>query len=320
LASAVEEGRGDLIPLARRAMMSIAAEIAGVDRPAGTEEEFEDLYSIMTRLSRASTVVHATGDKAVIVEDGLVALDEFERRFLQPSMERRRLFLQGADPDDASGPKDVLTTLMRNQDALDLPPEVVLREVGYFPWVGSHSTSNALAHAMDHIFGWLRDNPDDRSRLEEDPEMVQRFGAESLRLHPPSPEALRRALANVELPSGTKVSKGATVIIDVASANRDESIFGADAGSFDPFRSLPDGVGLWGLAFGSGFHACLGQDLAGGTPATAPGTNGPALAGSIATMARILLEHGARPDPDDPPTADPASMRPHFGRYPIIFG
>ena len=31
--------------------------------------------------------------------------------------------------------------LLVNQDRLDLPPGYVLREVVYFPWVGSHSTS-----------------------------------------------------------------------------------------------------------------------------------------------------------------------------------
>ena len=28
----------------------------------------------------------------------------------------------------------------------------MLREVAYFPWVGSHSTSGQLVHAMHHLF------------------------------------------------------------------------------------------------------------------------------------------------------------------------
>jgi cytochrome P450 len=319
LAPAVDQGRGDLIPLARRAMMSLAAEIAGVDRTEGTEEEFELLYSLMTRLSRASTIVHATGDKAAITADGLEALHHFEERFLRPSIRRRLDLLEGPGGSEAL-PQDVLSTLMINQDALDLPPEVVCREVAYYPWVGSHSTSNALAHAMDHLFAWLERRPEDRAGLAEDPDLVQRFVHESLRLHPPSPEALRRALADVELASGTKVRAGEKVVIDVVAANRDPSVFGPDAADFDPFRVLPDGVALWGLAFGSGFHACLGQELAGGTPNEPGVTLGSPLYGAIALMARILLDHGARPDPDDPATADVESSRPHFGRYPILFG
>ena len=41
-------------------------------------------------------------------------------------------------------------------------------------------------------------------------------------------------------------------------------MFGADAADFDPRRPLPDGVAPYGLSFGSGMHACIGQDLAGG--------------------------------------------------------
>ncbi len=317
LAPAVTAGHGDLIPLARRAMMTLAAEIAGVDRPSGTEEEFDDLYAIMTRLSAASTVVHATGDKAAITADGLAALGEFDERFLRPSIERRRALIATGDPDQL--PRDVLTTLLTNQDALDLPADVVLREVAYFPWVGSHSTSNALAHALHHVFTWLEEHPEDRTRLEGDRELVQRFAHESLRLHPPSPEALRHALADVELSSGTKVPEGALVVIDVLNANRDPDVFGPTASQFDPFRALPDGVSLWGLSFGSGFHACLGQELAGGVPVGLGGPEGSELYGSIATMIKALLDHGARRDPEDPPVADAASRRPQFGRYPLLF-
>jgi cytochrome P450 len=284
----------------------------------GTEEEFEDLYSMMTRLSQASTIVHATGPKSPITNAGLEALDEFDRRFLRSSVARRRALIDQASGDRSALPQDVLTTLLLNQDALDLPADVVLREVAYYPWVGSHSTSNALAHAMDHIFKWNRHHPGDEHLLRGDRELVQRFVHESLRLHPPSPEALRRALEPVVLASGTNVAKGATVVIDVVAANRDPEVFGVHADEFDPFRTLPDGVSLWGLAFGSGFHACLGQELAGGVPASASTPTASPLFGAIAAMASILLDHGARPDPNDSPVVDVDSSRGHFGRYPIL--
>jgi cytochrome P450 len=317
LAPAVAAGRGDLIALARRAMMTLAAEIAGVDRPAGTDAEFDELSALMTRLSRASTVVHAVGDKNAIVADGRAALAEFAARFLQPSLARRTRLIAEAGDDRGALPADVLTTLLVNRDALDLPPDVVLREVAYFPWVGSHSTSNALAHAMHHIFAWLESEPADRDRLRDEPDVTQRFVHESLRLHPPSPVARRRALADVELASGVRLAEGAKVVVDVSTANRDPDVFGPTAGEFDPFRTLPDGVPLWGLAFGTGFHACLGQELAGGVASDA----GPAptsLYGAIAGMAQHLIAHGARPDPADPAVADHQSVRPQYGRYPIL--
>ena len=33
-------------------------------------------------------------------------------------------------------PKDVLTTLLANQDALEIPMHDILREIAYYPWVG----------------------------------------------------------------------------------------------------------------------------------------------------------------------------------------
>ena len=47
-------------------------------------------------------------------------------------------------------------------------------------------------------------------------------------------------------------------------ANRDPAVFGPDAERFDPHREIPDDVPRWGLTFGTGFHACLGMELAGG--------------------------------------------------------
>jgi hypothetical protein len=79
----------------------------------------------MDRLARASTVAHATGDKAAIIADGDAALEEFVTVYLTPSIGRRRALLdehraRAGDEDEL--PRDVLTTLLRNQDRLDLPP------------------------------------------------------------------------------------------------------------------------------------------------------------------------------------------------------
>ncbi len=316
LAPAVEAGTGDLVALARRAMLTLAVRIAGVDLQDGSDSEFDDLFEIMSRLSRASTVAHATGSKAAIIETGLRALDEFDERFLQPSIRRRMSIIESGSEQT---PADVLSTLLENRDALDLPPEVLRREVAYFPWVGSHSTSNALAHAMDRIFDWLVKRPAERNLLGGDPELTQRFVHESLRLHPPSPVALRRAVVDVRLASGVHVPAGETVVIDVSAANRDPDVFGPAASEFDPHRDLPEGVPLWGLSFGTGFHSCLGQELAGGV-APDGGNHKSPLYGAIAVVARELLRHGATPDPDNPPSLDAESTRPHFGRYPIRLG
>ncbi|HLI16243.1 MAG TPA: cytochrome P450 [Acidimicrobiales bacterium] len=322
LKPALAEGRGDLLPLARRTMMTISLAIAGIDRRSGSIAEFDRLYELMVRLNRGSNVVHATGDKAAITADGLRALEEFDAEFLAPSKARRLGLLRELERgaiEESELPRDVLTTLLRNQDELELPEDVVRREVAYFPWVGSFSTSDAFVHAIDHVFGWIADHPGARAELRTNRLLLQRFVHESIRLHPASPEARRHALAPVELRSGRRIPEGAVVVIDITAANRDPSVFGPDADDFNPYRPLGDDVSPWGLSFGHGLHACLGQELAGGLaggPEVDPATH---LYGAVTVMAQVLLEHGARPDDAERPERDPASTRPHFGRFPVVF-
>ena len=326
MAPAVAAGAADLLPLARRTMMTLSIDVAGIDRRhrdgPGAQAEIDRLYHVMDRLARASTVSHATGDKAAIIADGDTALAEFETEFFAPSLARRRDLVdrhaRGELPDDAL-PRDVLTTLLRNQDRLDLPPDTVLREVAYFPWVGSHSTSNQFVHAMHHLFTWMAEHPRHpvahRQALVDDALLRQRFVHESLRLHPASPVSLRHALADVTLPPGS------TVPIGLHDATRDATVFGERPDEFAPFRTLADGATPWGLSFGHGLHACLGQELAGGVEPAPAGADAIEhhLLGSIAVMAGIVLAAGAVPDPADPPVLDTSTTRQVFSRYAVRF-
>ncbi len=323
LAAPVAAGGGDVLPLARRTMMALSLDVAGVDLPTGSERDtaFERLYGLMARLATASTVAHATGGKAQIIADGDAALAAFASEFFEPSRARRAALVADVESgrlDDAELPRDVLTTLLRNHDRLHLPDEVVLREIAYFPWVGSHSTSAELVHAMHHIFTWLDERPDDRQALVDDPQVRQRFVHESLRLHPASPVALRIATEEVLLKSGERIAADEVVAISVESANRDPLAVGVRPAEFDPYRERADGVAPWGLSFGHGMHACLGQELAGGLdPVDGLDHH---LLGAITVMAGALLAAGARPDPDDPPALDPTTTRQMWGRYPVLFG
>lgn len=331
LAPAIAAGRADLLTLARRTMMTLALDVAGVDRlhreGPRAEAEIDALYEIMDRLAKASTVGHATGDKASIIAAGDEALAEFERGPFRRSLERRLGLLEQMargelHVDDL--PRDVLTTLLHNQDRLDLPADTVLREVAYFPWVGSHSTSNQFVHAMHHIFTWLADPASaalaDRPTVTQDAVVRQRFVHESLRLHPASPVSLRIATEPVTLRSGTVIPTGETVAIDLRAANRDPDVFGPSADTFDPFRPLPEGVAPWGLSFGHGLHACLGQELAGGVELPPGDALEHHLLGAICVMAGIVLAADARPDVERPPERDPSTTRDVFAGYSVRFG
>ena len=328
LAAPVAAGRGDLLALARRSMMTLSIDVAGVDlpldltRPGELDQEvFEHFHTLMEQLARASTVAHAVGDTTAIVASGDAALAAFESEFFRPALARRVQLIQrfqAGELDESELPRDVLTTLLRNQDRLDIPDEHLLREVAYFPWVGSHSTSGQLVHAMHHMFQWIAQRPETREQLVADNALRQRFVHESMRLHPASPVALRIATGDVELRTGVTIGAGEQVTIDVEQANRDPDVFGQHADEFDPFRVITDGVARWGLSFGQGAHACLGKELAGGLEPEAALEHH--LLGTVTLMAGAMLRAGGRPDPDDPATLDPATTRVTWGRYPVLFG
>lgn len=316
----VAVGYGDLLPLARHTMMMLSMGVAGVDLPEGAPA-FDRFHRLMDDLARASTVAHAVGDTKAIIAHGDDALAAFEREFFEPSLRRRRNLVEQferGDITEADLPRDVLTTLLRNQDRLELSDATVLREIAYFPWVGSHSTSHQLVHAMHHMFEWLAIDPSSRPALERDDLLRQRFVHESMRLHPASPVAMRIAVDDVTLRSGRRLPAGEPVTISVHDANRDPSVFHGDPDRFDPSRVVEDGVAPWGLSFGHGSHACLGQELASGLePDDALDQH---LLGSVALMAGVMLRAGARPDPDDPATLDASTTRTVWARYPVRFG
>lgn len=316
LAPTIDAGRGDLLPMARRTMMRLSVDVAGVDLP---EDSFEQFYELMDRLAKASTVAHALGDRDEIVADGDAALTVFRDEFYRPSYERRAAIVGRLTRDEVTAadlPRDVLTTLLCNQDRLDLPDETMLREIAYFPWVGSHSTSAQLVHAMHHIFEWIAMHPDDRERLTTDHKLRQHFVHESMRLHPASPVAQRIAVTHTTLKSGVALNAGDCVTINIESANRDPLAVGANPSNFDPYRSLADGVAPWGLTFGTGSHACLGQELASGLEYDESLEHH--LLGTVALMTGAMLATGARPDPDDPPELDTSTSRAVWGRYPVL--
>ena len=313
-------GQVDLLQLARLTMMRISAGIAGID--LGTDpDRFSLLADIMASLARASSVNHFIGDKKSVIEQGNAALELFAKEFFEPARKNRLALIEQVSQQTKSAddlPKDVLTTLLVNHDNLEISDESLLHEIAYFPWVGSHSTSGAFVNLMNHIFEWISHNPNDREKLVNDIPLLQRFGFESLRLNPASPESSRVAVADTTLESGVLISQDTRVTIDMRAANRDVKVFGSDSDQFNPFRETPEGIAPWGLSFGSGFHACIGQELVSGLESQ-PADSEISLTGAIATMAQIVLSHGAIVDPQNPPRRDEQSARKNWLSYPVIF-
>ncbi len=322
MAPYLAEGRAELVRLGHQLMMNLAALTAGVDRPRGTPEETFRLYDYLTTFIEGATLAHYTGDREAKAAEVLAALEAFDAEFLTPGMARRQALLDRLDAgmieaDDL--PKDVLTVLMHNQDRLELNHETIRREIAFYLLAGAHTSATAFNRVTHNILGWLADHPEDRSRVLDDRLFVQRCTHETIRLQPSSPTGMRWALVDIDLSSGVHIAKGDRVTLDLLSVNRDRSVFGDDAAEFNPDRSLPDGVAPWGLSFGLGMHACIGQDLAAGIMFMAGDDADTHLFGLVPVAVQTLFDHGCRPDPDDPPEMDASTTRPYFGRYPVVF-
>ena len=316
LAPDIAEGRTELVDIGHRMMMNLAALTAGVDRPLGTAEETRHLYHYLLVFIEGATLAHHTGDTEAKRAEVARELEVFDQEFVTPSMERRRsLLVAGKEL-----PRDVLSVLVSNDDALHLPHDVIVSETAFYLLAGAHTSATAFSRVSHNIFTWLEAHPDDAGLVHEDRSFIQRCTHETVRLQPSSPVAMRWALADIELKTGTRFPQGSKVVIDLLSVNRDPSVFGASAHEFDPHRTTPDGVPAYGLSFGSGMHACIGQDLAAGLLHDADADNDDHLYGLVPGAVQALFDAGARPDPNDPPVMDESTTRPYFGRYPVLLG
>lgn len=316
LAPEIADGRGELVDLGHRMMMNLAALTAGVDRPLGTADETRHLYKYLMLFIEGATLGFYTGDREAKAAEIRDDLHRFDLEFVTPSLDRRKALMDAGE----ELPKDVLSILLANEDSLHLPHEVIVREVAFYLLAGAHTSATAFTRVLHYIFTWLQDHPEDAELARNDRLFVQRCTHETVRLQPSSPTAARWALEDIDLKTGTHIPKGAKVVIDLAAVNRDESVFGSDAADFNPHRVLPDRVPAYGLSFGLGMHACIGQDLAAGLLFDEDSTMESHLFGLVPEAVQMMFDHHVRPDSDDPPEMDPSTTRPYFGRYPVLLG
>ena len=322
LAPFVVAGRADLVDFGYRVTMNLTADFAGIDRPLGTPAETLKLLELVRTFSEGATLVHSTRDHDEVRVEVEAALDRFVKEFLAPSMDRRRLLV-----DQDAGPErlDVLTVLLANEDRVDLSDEELVREIGFYLQAGAHSTANSMVHAVDELFGWFEQVPADaqarKDRVRDEPGFLQRCVHESLRLHPASPVAWRTPVEPVTLRDGRRLEPGDRLVIDLARANCDRSVFGEDAAIFNPERKINGRVQgrkvyPFGLTFGTGVHLCPGRDLDGGIVRDNASRTG--MRGIVTMLVEALLSHGARRDPDAAPIRDQTTQRSNWAQYPVL--
>lgn len=318
----VAAGRCDLADFGVRITMNLTADFAGIDRPERSAEETSALLELVKTFSEGATMVHSTRDKEELRAEVRAALATFKATFLERSIARREALIAqhaSGEIDEDALPRDVLTVLLRNEDQVEMTPDLLCREIAFYLQAGSHSTANSTVHAMHHVFEWRKKHPEDGERMLRDVLFLQRCVHESLRLHPASPVAWRKPVCPVQLSNGVDVKPGDRVELDLWTANRVPEVFGADAHEFNPHRTIAAGHEPFGMTFGTGVHACLGRDLDGGV--VPRGTVDPDThsIGIIAALVQALLQAGARPDPAAPPVMAAHTARQNWGSYPVIF-
>ena len=314
----------DLKELGYRIMVHLSLSFAGIDRIDGTVEEADAQHRLLIQLGQAATIGQFKGDREPIFQEIREAIDEFRERFFLPSRARRLALLEqhraGELGEDAL-PRDILTILLMHDAELAMPDELMVREVAFFYLAASHTSVHTLVHATNELFNWCKKETKTPLEVVADPHRLQRFVLESMRLHPSSPEAWRRAEAEIRLADGRVVPLGDKVVVDLQTANRDTSVFGEDAAEFNPLRSIQGRVSPAGMSFGGGMHVCLGMNLVAGTvlrDGEAPNPDNHQY-GTITLIMKELIERGMRPNPDKPPQKIEASERDVWAIYPVLF-
>jgi hypothetical protein len=133
---------------------------------------------------------------------------------------------------------------------------------------------------------------------------------EALRLHQNVTALVRQAARDVTLSTGRRIHAGEWVAVDTVAANRDPSVFGADAERFNPWRQVPSTARPYGLSFGTGRHLCIGLPLV--TPVSGKPTEGEGEGErAMLRMLRALIAAGIRLDPDRPPVFTPTAEAVH---------
>jgi cytochrome P450 len=253
--------RANLVELARRILLRIAAALIGLD-DVDTEQRTQLLARYFAPLDAGVVVKWSTRDHVDVIREGLEAKAGFVRDFVEHSLARRRR-LVAEYRAGARAREDLPTdlfTLMLLHPSSEWDADLIHREAILYLAASIGTSSSATTFAVDELDGWLRDHPEDRARL-LDTAFLRRVTNEVLRLRATFPAIMRRAVRDTRLRNGRQFSSGDRIAIINDAVNRDKAVFGPDADRFNPYRDLPAGVHRYGLAFGIGQKSCIGRAL-----------------------------------------------------------
>ena len=233
-----------LRPLARRERFDLHLEFAQripvvtIARLIGVPEEDEDRFTefahgmIAAADPLADDATHAASAAAL---DGLYA-------YLGELLEARK-----RAPRD-----DLLSRLLAAEEGGDrLTREELLSLCQVLLVAGAETTTNLIDLGVKALI----DAPDERARLERNPDLLENAIEELLRFDHPGKFLNRVPREDVEH-RGFVLKKGTLVLLGIGSSGRDEQVF-RDPDRLDVGRDTTESI-----AFGRGRHSCLGASLA----------------------------------------------------------
>ena len=70
------------------------------------------------------------------------------------------------------------------------------------------------------IHEWVKNKPEEKDKMINDPIFIQKCFLESTRLHPSSPVAIRKPVCPVKLPNDSEANLGDSIVIDLYNSNK----------------------------------------------------------------------------------------------------
>lgn len=152
------------------------------------------------------------------------------------------------------GPSDDLTSALiaAEEDGDRLSKQELNGMLFLLLFAGHETTSNLLSSGVLALL----ENPEQLQKYKDDPSLISPMIEEMLRYTNPVQHALPRVAKESLEVDGNKIKKGETVLLFLAAANRDATIFD-NPDAFDISREAHKN-----FAFGDGVHFCLGAPLA----------------------------------------------------------
>ncbi|MGK4906209.1 cytochrome P450 [Streptomyces albus] len=237
--SAAEHGRADVVSeLAYPLPLLVICDMLGMEADYAWLRE------------RAEVLAHSLEPVAEPDEDLIKAIETAETELV----ERVASVIDAKRRAPAPAEPDLLTQLIRAEDGGDvLSDEELIAQVVLLYLAGYATTMNLLANS---VVALLR-HPGQLALLRARPDLDANAADELLR-YDTSVQYSRRITLTPHEAAGKVIPAGATVLAGLASANRDEEVFGPSAAEL----RLERPNARKHVSFGGGPHHCLGAALA----------------------------------------------------------